>query len=146
VETALALYNLGNTLIAAERPEEAVEVLAHAADGCCHHELDQLAPLVYTNLGIALHRAGAIDLAYRSLKVARDMFQAQGSLPSEAHVCDCLATIYFERGRRAEAERAWRYAVELYDRITNPALQDVRQGGRADILLKLDRLARADGR
>lgn len=144
VETALGLYNLGNTLIAAGRAEEAVEVLSHAADGCCYHELDQLAPMVYTNLGIALHRAGAVNQAFSSLKVARDMFQAQGNLPAEAHVCDCLATLHLEQGRRSNAEKAWRYAIELYDRITNPAMQDVRRGGRADILVKLDRLERVD--
>jgi len=144
VETALGLYNLGNTLIAAGRAEEAVEVLSHAADGCCYHELDQLAPMVYTNLGIALHRAGTVDQAFSSLKVARDMFQAQGNLPAEAHVCDCLAILHLEQGRRPDAEKAWRYAIELYDRITNPAMQDVRRGGRADILVKLDRLERVD--
>jgi tetratricopeptide (TPR) repeat protein len=145
VETAIALYNLGNTLIAAERAEEAVEVLSHAADGCSHHATDELAPLVFTNLGVALYRTGAHDAAYLSLKVARDMFRAQRNLPAEAHVYDCLATLDLERGRRPEAERAWRYALDRYDGIANPALHDVKTRGRTEILRKLERIGGADG-
>jgi tetratricopeptide (TPR) repeat protein len=137
VNKALALYNLGNTLLAAGRPEEAVDVLARAASGCAHHKLDQLAPMVYANLGVALHRAGGGEQSFRSLRVARDLFRAKGNLPGEAHVCDTLALLCHEQGRRAEAEQSWRYALSLFDRIDNPAMADVRQSGREDILAKL---------
>jgi tetratricopeptide (TPR) repeat protein len=137
LETATSLYNLGNTYIAAERPEEAVEALSQAADGCCYHKLDQLTPMVFTNLGVALHRAGSAEQAFDSLKVARDIFRSQNNRPGEAHVCDCLALIYLERERRKEAEKAWHYALTLYDGIENPAMADVKAAGREDIIGKL---------
>lgn len=139
LEIALALYNLGNTLLAAERHEEAVGTFAHAADGCIHHKLDRLAPMVYTNLGVALYRAEDVQQALASLKVARDMFHAQRNVPAEAHVYDTLAMLYHADERRDEAERAWRCALALYEGITNPAMGKVREAGRQDILGKLDR-------
>jgi Flp pilus assembly protein TadD len=94
--------------------------------------------MVFTNLGVALHHAGESDQAFQSLKVARDLFCAQSNLPGEAHVCDTLALLYHEQERRPEAEKAWRYALSLYQRITNPAMADVREGGRKDIAAKLE--------
>jgi tetratricopeptide (TPR) repeat protein len=98
--------------------------------------------MVFTNLGVALHRMGAFEPAFSSLKVGRDYFRAQANRPGEAHVCDCLAAIYQEQGRVEEAEQAWRYALKLYDGIVNPAFADLRRSGRADILSKLERLGR----
>lgn len=137
LETATSLYNLGNTYIAAERSEEAVEVLSQAADGCCYHKLDQLTPMVFANLGVALHRIGSAEQAFDSLKVARDIFRSQKNRPGEAHVCDCLALIYLEQDRRNDAEKAWNYALKLYDGIENPAMADVKNAGREDIVTKL---------
>jgi tetratricopeptide (TPR) repeat protein len=137
-EFALALYNLGRTYIETDRPEEAVEVLIRAADGCCYHELDELAPMVFVNLGIALHRAGEQDEAFQCLSVSRDMFQTQRNLPGEVYVCDCLALLHHEVDKRDEAEKAWNYALKLYDGISNPAMEDVKTNGRADILAKLE--------
>ena len=137
VEIATALYNLGNTYLSADKPADAVDVLAQAADGCCYHKLDQLAPIVFTNLGVALHRSDEIEHAFKHLKVARDMFKAQNNLPGEAYVCDCLAKLHHEVDRKPEAEKAWRFALSLYDKIDNPVLEDVKQMGRKDILSKM---------
>jgi tetratricopeptide (TPR) repeat protein len=145
LEIAMSLYNLGNTYIAAERSDEAVEVLSLAAEGCCYHKLDQLMPMVYTNLGIALHQAGSAEQAYDSLKVARDTFHLQKNRPGEAHVCDCLGLICYEQERREEAEKAWRYALSLYDGIENPGMQDVKAAGREDIIEKLKHYGFSDG-
>ena len=41
------------------------------------------------------------------------------------------------RGQQ-EAEGIWNFALSLYDRITDPLMQDVRDGGRAAILQKLE--------
>ena len=98
----------------------------------------------YTNLGIALHRLGRFDEAFGALRVASNFFRAQGNRPGEAFVCDNLAAMHLELGRREDARRVWRYALGLYDGITNPALADVRDSGRADIVAKLER-AGADG-
>ena len=137
MEVALGLYNLGNTYIAAKDFEAAVDVLSEAADGCCFHEFDELAPLAFCNLGIALFHCGEQRGAFDALKVARDMFQAQNNLPGEAHVCDCLAQCHNTYDQRREAETAWLYALDLYDRITNPNLEDVRASGRQDIIIKM---------
>jgi tetratricopeptide (TPR) repeat protein len=140
VEVATGLYNLGNTLVAREELDRAVEVFARACDLCIEHRLNDLAPLAFTNLGIALYRTGAVEDGFRSLKVARDHFRALGNRPGEAHVYDCLAHAHLDQGRRDEAERAWRFALKLYDGITAAALRDACEGGRRDIAAKLERL------
>ena len=95
--------------------------------------------MTYANLGVALHRLGRFDEAFGALRVASNYFRAQGNRPGEAFVCDNLATMHLELGRREDAVRVWRYALGLYDGITNPALADVREGGRADLVAKLKR-------
>ena len=144
-DIALALYNLGNTHMEAGKNDEAVEVLTRAADGCLYHELDQMAPMVFCNLGVALYRSGAPDQGMSCLKVAREMFRAQRNLPGEAHVCDCLALLHHNAGKRDEAEKAWKFALGLYDKISNPDLQDVRRGARHDIVHKMKHLGYAHG-
>lgn len=139
-ESATALYNLGNTLVAKEDLEGAVGAFGRAAELCTEHDLNALAPVVFTNLGIALYRSDRPEEGFASLKVARDYFRAMGNRPGEAHVYDCFANIHLEQGRQDEAERAWRYALRLYDEITAAEMQDVRDGGRRDILAKLERL------
>jgi tetratricopeptide (TPR) repeat protein len=147
LEAATALYNLGNTLLADGRAAEAAGSFARACALCLDHGLGQLASVVYTNLGVALHREGDFDQAFASLKVARDLFKAQNNRPGEAHVCDALGAIYHELDRPDEAAHAWRYALQLYDGITNPALADVRASGRAALEAKLRELGQvADGR
>lgn len=140
VEQAIGAYGLGNTLLAAGRPEEAAESFLRACDLCVAHELKELAPLAYTNLGVALHRLGNFEQAFAALRVGSRFFKAQGNRPGEAFVCDNLAAMHQELGRPDEAARVWRYAQSLYDGITNPALQDVREAGSADVRAKLERL------
>lgn len=136
-EIALALYNLANVYIETERSDTAVDLLIEAAEGCDFHGLSELAPLVYTNLGIAFHRCDQFEHAFQSLKIARDLFRLRQNLPAEAYVCDCLATIYHELGRREVAEQSWLYAIRLYDQISYAHLEDVRQSGRKSIEEKL---------
>ncbi|MGK9166739.1 tetratricopeptide repeat protein [Inquilinus limosus] len=140
LEQAIGAYGLGNTLLAAERPEEGVEAFVRACDLCVAHRLNELAPMTYTNLGVALHRLGRFEQAFEALRVGSRFFKAQGNRPGEAFVCDNLAAMHQELGRPEEATRVWRYALGLYEGITNPALQDVREAGLADIRAKLERL------
>jgi len=140
-DIAVGQYTLGNTLLASGQKELAVEAFLRASDICSMHRLHELAPMVYANLGIALHRLGQFDHAFNALEVANRFCKAQGNLPGEAYTCDCLARIHQELGRNDKATAVWRYALKLYDDISNPALQDVREAGRADILEKLERLA-----
>jgi tetratricopeptide (TPR) repeat protein len=139
-EQALAAYGLGNTLLAAGQAEPAAENLMRACDICCEHGPSELAPIVFTNFGVALHRLGNFDQAFAALRVGSEFFRAQGNRPGEAFVCDTLARIHQELGRPAEAAGVWRYALSLYEGIANPAMADVREAGRSDILAKLARL------
>ena len=144
IEQAIAAYGLGNTLLAAGQAEPAAEMFMQACRICSEHKLNELAPTVYTNLGVALHRLGNFDQAFAALRVGSNFFRAQGNRPGEAFVCDNLALIHQELGRPAEAARVWRYALHLYEGIANPAMADVREAGRADILAKLARLGSPD--
>jgi tetratricopeptide (TPR) repeat protein len=144
LERALGGYGLGNALLAAGEAEAAAEAFLMACALCNDHGLNELAPMTYTNLGVSLHRLGRFDEAFGALRVASNFFRAQGNRPGEAFVCDNLAAMHLELGRQDDAARVWRYALGLYDGITNPALADVRDSGRADIAAKLER-AEADG-
>jgi tetratricopeptide (TPR) repeat protein len=140
VQQVIEQYNLGRTLLEAGQAEEAVSVLAGACDMACTHGLNEIMPTVYMNLGMALHRVADFDQAFKALQVANRFFKTQGNLPGEAFSYDTLAGIYDELGRQEEAERTWRYALAVYDSITNPDLGDVRAAGRTDIQAKLARL------
>lgn len=143
-EQARAAYGLGSTLLAAGQAEEAAETLVQVCELCTRHGLSELAPMAYTNLGVSLHRLGNFEQAFAALRVGSTFYRAQGNLPGEAFVCDNLALIYQELGRPDDAGKVWRYALGRYDSITNPAMADVREAGRADILAKLERLGAAD--
>ena len=140
-DIALSRYTLGNALLDAGQTEAAAEAFQQTCESCSTHTLHELSPVAYTNLGIALHRLGQFDQAFDALKVANTFYRAQGNRPGEAFTCDNLARIHEERGQHDKAERVWRYALKLYDGISNPAMKDVRDGGRSDILDKLERLA-----
>jgi tetratricopeptide (TPR) repeat protein len=144
-DQARAAYGLGNTLLAAGQAEAAAETFMQACQLCAAHGLNELAPMAYTNLGVALHRLGDFDQAFAALRVGSTFYRAQGNLPGEAFVCDNLALIYQELGRPADAEKVWRYALARYDSIANPAMKDVREAGRTDVLAKLERLGAAKG-
>ncbi len=102
-----------------------------------------LAPFAYANLGIALHRNGEFAQAFASLKVARDMFKAQNHRAGEAYVVDALAQMYALDGRKAEAEKSWRYCLSLYEGMTSTMFADLRASGSKDVLEKLEQAGRA---
>jgi tetratricopeptide (TPR) repeat protein len=144
-ELASACQSLGGTLFARGEFAAATGAFCRACDLAVEHKIDGLAPFAYTNLGLSLHRVGDLESAIASLRVARDTFRAMNHRPGEAYVVDCLGQIHLERGERAEAERAWRYALTLYDGITTAAFGELRKTGGAEIRAKLERLgARAN--
>lgn len=139
-EQVLARLDYGRALLGAGHLDPAAETLLQACQLCSAHQLHDLAPLAYTDLGIALNRSGDSEHSFEALRVGSEFFRAQGKLPGEAHVCDTLAKMHEERGEPAEAERVWRYALSLYEGIANPQLADVRAAGVEDITAKLARL------
>jgi tetratricopeptide (TPR) repeat protein len=139
-EQVLARLDYGRALLGAGHPDPAAETLLQACELCSAHQLHDLAPLAYTELGIALNRSGNVEQSFEALRVGSEFFRAQDNLPGEAHVCDTLAKMHEERGEPAEAERVWRYALSLYEGIANPQLADVRSAGIDDIESKLARL------
>ena len=146
-DRVMARLDYSRALLDAGQADPAAETLLQACELCSAHQLHDLAPLAYTDLGIALNRSGNVDQPFEALRVGSEFFRAQGNLPGEAHVCDTLAKMYEERGETAEAESVWRYVLGLYNGITNPQLADVRAAGVADIQSKLARLGGGrDGR
>lgn len=139
-EAASAYYNLGNTLLAKGDFAQATEVFCKACDICVEHKVNGLAPFVYVNLGVSLHRQNQFEPAFAALKVGRDMFKAQNHRAGEAFVVDALAQMYALDGRTAEAERSWRYCLTLYDGMTSSTFKDVREAGRKDVIAKLKNL------
>jgi tetratricopeptide (TPR) repeat protein len=138
-EQANILYNLGNNYLEQERHEEAEDAYLKSANICLEHEVNPLLALVLTNLGVDLFHLRRIDQSLESFDVARRTFKALNNPPGEAHALDNKARVLHAEGRLEEAEETWKEALEIYDGISAPHLQDVRQGGREDIIDKLMR-------
>lgn len=139
-DAASAYYNLGNTLLAKSDWPEATAAFCKACDLCVAHKLIGLAPFAYANLGIGLHRQGEFEQAFAALKVARDMFKAQNHRAGEAFVVDALAQMYALDGRKAEADKSWRYCLSLYESMTSSTFADLRASGSKDVIAKLAQL------
>jgi tetratricopeptide (TPR) repeat protein len=139
-EIARAYYCLGNTYLAKGDFPAATAAFCRASDVCLENKVLSFAPFIFVNLGVSLHRQSQFDQAFAALKVARDMFKMQKVLPGEAHVVDALAQMYALDGRTQEAEKSWRYCLSLYDQMTAPAVKDVREMGRQDVIAKLKQL------
>jgi tetratricopeptide (TPR) repeat protein len=142
-ETANACYNLGNTQLARKDYEAAEATYGKALDLALDHNLGALAPMVLTNLGVTLYRQNRLEHALDAFTVARQTCQAQGLRPAEAHVLDCLARTHEAGGKLEEAGAAWNEALAVYDSMTSETFAQVRDGGRADIIEKLERLSAA---
>jgi hypothetical protein len=54
-----------------------------------------------------------------------------------------LARTHEAGGKFEEAGTAWREALAVYDSMSSETFAEAREGGRADILAKLERLAAA---
>jgi tetratricopeptide (TPR) repeat protein len=142
-ETANACYNLGNTQLARKDYAAAELTYGRALELALDHNLGALAPMVLTNLGVTLYHQERLEQALQAFTVARQTCQAQGLRPAEAHVLDCLARTHEAGGKFEEAGAAWTEALAVYDSMSSETFAQAREGGRADILAKLERLAEA---
>jgi tetratricopeptide (TPR) repeat protein len=142
-ETANACYNLGNTQLARKDYAAAEMTYGRALELALDHNLGALAPMVLTNLGVTLYHQERLEHALQAFQVARQTCQAQGLRPAEAHVLDCLAKTHEAGGKFEEAGTAWNEALAVYDSMSSETFAQAREGGRADILEKLERLAEA---
>jgi tetratricopeptide (TPR) repeat protein len=140
-ETANACYNLANTHLARKDYAAAEVGYGRALELALDHDLGPLVPMVLTNLGVTLYHQRRWDQALQSFQVARDTCRARDLRPAEAHVLDCQARTYEADGQLDEAERCWNEALGVYDSMSAETFAEAREGGRADILDKLERLA-----
>ncbi|SRR5712691_8149045 len=140
VEEANILYNLGNNRLEQGRLAEATDAFVQAGNLCLAHKINPLLAMVFTNLGVALHRQQRGDEALQSFKVAHQTYKGLGHRPGEAYVLDCIGRLFALENRAADAERVWLQTLNVYEGITAPHLQDVRKAGRDDVLSKLERL------
>jgi tetratricopeptide (TPR) repeat protein len=140
-ETANACYNLANTHLARKDYTVAEETYGRALETALDHRLDALVPMVLTNLGVTVYHLGRLEQAQDCFAVARQACRARDLRPMEAHVLDCQARIYAANDQSDEAEQCWNEALAVYDGMTAETFADAREGGKADILEKLGRLA-----
>ncbi|MFC3408311.1 tetratricopeptide repeat protein [Streptomyces lusitanus] len=110
---ANAWNSLGNALLVAGRPGEAIEAHSQAryryqAAGGRHDEA-----VAWGNLGNALRAAGQVDDAIDAHARARDLYQAAGDRHREAMAWDNLGNALQEAGRTGEAIDAHTRARDL---------------------------------
>lgn len=139
-ELASACHNLGNSRLGLEDHQAAEDCFCRAADLCLEHDVNELLPIVLTNLGVTLYRSKQIPEAIQTLHTTRSAFLAMDQKPGEAHVLDTLAKIYQDVGLTEEAEKTWGEAIDSYQEITSDAFQDVRAAGVEDIQGKIKQL------
>jgi tetratricopeptide (TPR) repeat protein len=140
-ETANVCYTLANTQLARKDYAAAEESYSRALALALDHDLGARTPMVLTNLGVTMYHQGRWNQALKGFQVAGDTCRARHLRPAEAHVLDCLARTYDAGGQFDEAERCWKEALGVYDRMSAETFAAAREGGRADILDKLERLA-----
>jgi len=138
-EQATVQYNLANNLLAQGKFEEAEATYNASAQLCLENQLNPLLAMVLSNMAIALQRQGRVDQAIESFQVARRTFAALDNPCGEAYVLDSQAQSLAAAGRGEDALQSWNEALARYDSIRNPAMADAREGGRADILEKIER-------
>jgi len=138
-DQATVQYNLANNLLAQGRFEEAEATYNASAQLCLANQLNPLLAMVLSNMAIALQRQGRIEQAVESFQVAQRTFAALDNPAGEAYVLDSQAQSLAAAGRGEAALQSWQEALARYDSIRNPALADAREGGRADILAKIER-------
>ncbi|MFI6035935.1 tetratricopeptide repeat protein [Streptomyces sp. NPDC051315] len=117
---AAVCNHLGNALLRAERPVEAVEPLTHAAV-LFRRAGDRAGEgLAWNNLGLAQRRSGHPGAALTLHVRARDRFRALGDRWNEGRAWHNLGLALDAAGRHAEAVGAFRRACALHgttDRI-----------------------------
>lgn len=143
-ERAAAHYNLGNVYLAKNDYPAAIDTFREALTLALDANVMPLVPVILTNLGVALFRAGVKELAASTFETARTYSQKLNSPPTDAHILDCMAACHLAEGRTAEAEKCWNEALEVYDGITAGPLAFARDGGRKDVLAKLEHLYRSN--
>jgi tetratricopeptide (TPR) repeat protein len=136
---ARALHGHGQVLLRAGRSAEALDPLTGAAEMAADHQLHSFAPVAYADLAAGLAAQRRFEEAIEVLTVANRYHAESGNIPGEAATCETLGEFHAAAGRKAEAATAWRYAMALYDRITNPDMAMVREAGQASILEKMHR-------
>jgi tetratricopeptide (TPR) repeat protein len=140
-DLAAAHYNLGNVHLGRGDYPAAVETYTEALRLALGGPgLSGFVPTILTNLGVALFRGGAATEAAGCFDAALEYARKLNQPPTAAHVLDCMAGCHLAAGRADKAEQCWRDALETYDRITAGPLAFARDGGRRDILGKLEHL------
>lgn len=139
-DVASSLYNLGNTHLAAEQYALAETSYAEAVDICIAERADSLLAMVLTNLGVAVQHQGREAEADECFVTARRLFAGQNDCPGVGYVLDTQGQALRATGDRAGAERAWRAALDEYDRISSPDFVKVRASGRHNVEDRLRKL------
>jgi tetratricopeptide (TPR) repeat protein len=144
-DTAVALYNLGNTHLKAQRLPDAEKTFERAAELALEADRKNLLGMTLLNLGVTYSRQGRIDDAVKTLDVGRQAFAAEAQLPGEIHALDTKAAALFEAKKNPEAEAAWREALLLVLNIKNPDMAELKKSTRDDLFDKLERFYKATG-
>lgn len=140
-EEAQAHYCLGNVRMQQGDYAAAEESYGRALELSMAQGQPELTGLVLTQLGTALHRQDRGELAAEAFAAARDTAAAADLTPLVALSLDAEAECFRAAGDDREAERCWKEALAIYDRLDGEAVADIRETGRADVLAKLDELS-----
>ncbi|MEU9452648.1 tetratricopeptide repeat protein [Streptomyces sp. NPDC048277] len=116
---ATVCNHLGNALLRADRSEEAIEPLLHAAD--LFRELDDPAGegIAWNNLGLAQRRSGLLHESAATHERARDRFRDIGDRSHEGRASHNLGLVLDTLGRYGEAAAVFQQACALHRETHN---------------------------
>ncbi|MFG2963346.1 tetratricopeptide repeat protein [Streptomyces sp. NPDC048288] len=116
---AAVCNHLGNALLRADRSEEAVEPLVHAAD--LFHALGDATGegIAWNNLGLAQRRSGLLHESAATHRRARDRFRDTGDVSHEGRAWHNLGLVLDTLGRYDEAAATLRRACVLHHATGN---------------------------
>jgi tetratricopeptide (TPR) repeat protein len=119
---ATVCNNLGNALLRADRPDEAIEPLVHAADLFCDLADPTGEGVAWNNLGLAQRRFGLLHEAAATHRRACDRFRDTGDLSNEGRAWHNLGLALDALGRPGEAAAALRRACAAHHATRNRIL------------------------
>lgn len=132
-EVGLTLRSIGNTHVAAGRPQAALAYLHESAT--LLESLPKVDPYncarTRTTLGLALAHLGRYDEALANLTVALRNMRSAGSVSGESEVLSLFGEVHERRGNLADARHHYEQALALIDNMDNPARDRLRAKLRA---------------
>jgi len=144
-EEGVAWYGLGNALYRCAAFDKALDAYTRALDLAIDQDSAVLAAQSVTGMGNAYYVLGTTDRAIECYGIARTYYRKLGNQLMSAYVLTWLGESHAKAGAPAQAEESYRAALACCDEA-EPRLGEAAQQSKSDVLQRMARFYRAQGR